>query len=317
VESLRQRFSKLGYAHVQSVLDPAEVRDLRDDIEVIFSASGPSGPDPVKRRLTPHEVLEHPSLYRLPFLDRVVSALREILAPYYVMIGDLSVHRNLFGASEPRRWHTDSVAERNRGYLLRRDYRFVNCGIFLQRNTRDYGGGISVLPGGHRYRFRTFVESVDHQIQDRITSRAIPRRAVMLPIEPGDFVAFHSRLPHAATFPERLGVESNGGTIHVPAMPRPELNKYVLYFSATNKREFADRYLASSEHQAEGEAAPTYVQDLFYMDYLRLAFPSSYPAQFVREARERRVQLASLPFARAERLSETYAEHVARRALAT
>lgn len=314
MESLRRRFSKLGYAHVQSVLDPAEVRALRDEIEGIFSASGPSGPNSVKRRLTPHEVLEHPSLYKLPFLDRIVSTLREILAPDYVMIGDVSIHRNLFGAAEPRRWHTDSVEERNRGYLLRRDYRFVNCGIFLQRNTRDYGGGISVLPGGHRYRFRTFIESVDHRIQDRITSRAIPRRGVMLPIEPGDFVAFHSRLPHAATFPERLDVKSNGGTLHVPVMPRPELNKYVLYFCATNKREFADRYLASSERQAEGEAAPTYVQDLFHMDYLRLSFPSSYPAPFVRETREKRVQVASLSDAGARRWGETYDEQVARRA---
>lgn len=313
MSDLRGSFLKSGYVHVRGVVDPATVEALREEIEEIYCRVGPAFGGGPRRMLTTHEVLQKPSLYRLPLIDKVVTTLREVLGRDYVMLGDMAVHRNLFGVGGNGHWHTDSVAERGQGYLLRRDYRFVNCGIYLQENTHEYGGGISVLPGGHRYWLRTFIESLDHRIQDHLTLRAIQRRAVMLPIQPGDFVAFHSRLPHAATVPEQISIRSASGTLHVAQMPRPELNKYVFYFTATNKREFAQCYLRSSERQAAREATPSYVQDFYFTDYLRLRFPSSYPEAFVREARARRVHVETLPADRARHWDAAYSEQVARR----
>ena len=107
------------------------------------------------------------------------------------MIPDFQIHRNLFGT-----WHVDSGAEKSAPYLHRKDYKFVKCGIYLQDNSKEWGGGIQLVPKSHLFPIKTQIRKLDHKIKSIRDKFSLKNNILDVPIKAGDFLAFDSRLLH-------------------------------------------------------------------------------------------------------------------------
>ena len=137
-----QFYEKNGYIVVPSALSRDEVSCLRVLLEKTFSQITKGSHQIPKRWLSPSEVLAIPEVYRVPIKEGIVNALKALLGESYTMFADFQVHRNIFGG-----WHIDSGSEGKALYLIKADYRFVKCGVFLQDNDPVSG---EVLGKPHR-----------------------------------------------------------------------------------------------------------------------------------------------------------------------
>ena len=303
-DNLNSRFEKNGYILVREALTPAEVTALRSVLADAFVGAN-DAKGKARRVLFPHEILSLDRVYSVVFKPKVVDALKEILGSSYTMFVDLMVQRNMFGHGPRQGWHTDSGSEGAAPYLFEPDYRFVKCGIFLQDNDPDWGGGIDVLPGGHKFPLRTSNHRVN--LKAKTVLNTFQRRLfpVQLKIAAGDFVAFDSRLPHTSTFPLRFQAGSVEND-HLNNMPSDK-TKFVIYWNSCRNQCAAD-FLRNSERRAEHEEIQGGHDELFFCDYLRLKFPESYPADFADQVRAAGIQVASLDEGAARIWSEKYDE---------
>lgn len=288
---LNQSFAVNGFVVVRGVLSPEEVIALRGLLEEQFSQTVVNPNEGPRRVMLPREILKVPELYLIPFKEKIIAALRQILEVNYTVFPDLMIQRNMFGCGPGKGWHVDSGSEGRNSYLLRPDYRFVKCGVFLQGNSREWGGGIDVLPGGHRFPLVTGNNDLNFRL--KVLSNRVRQRffGKMIDIKAGDFVAFDSRLPHISTWPNRLaGADvSNAQIKNVPS----DKTKFAIYWNACRKNSALD-FLKNSELRAEKEEIQGGHPELFFADYLRLKFPESYPADFVSAAKNAGLEVASL-----------------------
>jgi hypothetical protein len=284
-------FERNGYLVVPGVLSPKELSDLRTLLEDLFARTR-GGPDEVPRRvLLPCEIFAVPEIYSVVFKEPIVRSLKELLEPRYTVFPDLMVQRNMFGYGRRKGWHTDSGSEGRSPYLTKPDYRFVKCGLFLQDNNPAWGGAIDVLPGGHRFPLLTQNNDLNFKVKvlrNRVEQRLFGKT---LNIRAGDFVAFDSRLPHTSTWPRKLG-DAKIKNDHIKNVPGDK-TKFAVYWNACRSACTSD-FLRNSERRAEKEEIQGGHAELFFADYLRLKFPETYPADFVRSAMDAGLEVASL-----------------------
>ena len=79
------------------------------------------------------------TLYPKNMSINFVNATQSLFGSSYVLIPDLNVQKNACGG-----WHVDSGSEIPNRYLLAQDYMFAKCGVYLQGNTQEWGGGIDL-----------------------------------------------------------------------------------------------------------------------------------------------------------------------------
>jgi hypothetical protein len=163
----------------------------------------------------------------------------------------------------------------------------VKCGVFLQDNDAE-GGGLSVVPGGHRFPLRR------GGIGARFAAKALAnrwarRRAEQLPLRAGDALIFDFRLPHVSSRPRHGGPSRR--------------DKLVIYFNAAGK-ESAASYLEHVQRRAVVEERPG--GEVYWSDTLRRRWPSDYPSSLVRAAESSGTRLAALPADEARRWQHWY-----------
>lgn len=300
---LNKLFDRNGYVLVPGVLTPDEVLGLRRLLEEVFARSA-SGPDYVPRRmLFPSDVLRIREIYSISLRSAVVRALKDLLGPSYTMFPDFHVQRNMFGYGERKGWHTDAGSEGRADYLFLPTYRFVKCGVYLQDNTKHWGGGIDVICGGHKFPLSTANKMIDFSVK-RLSNRVGEFfGGETINIKAGDLVVFDSRLPHTSTWPRQLG-KAHIVNHQIHNLPQ-ERNKLVFYWNAC-RDEHMQNFLSHSERRAENEEIKVGAAELFFSDYLRLTYPQSYPSEFVQEAMSQGVQVASLDEQKAKQWEEKY-----------
>ena len=137
-----QSFKKNGFVIVKSVFTSSQVHFLRELSHNLINSNGS------KRQLMPSDTLKSEALSSLLFNEKIVNSLKESLGEELNYIPDITLHSNQFGYPG---WHTDSSSEVYNSYLQSESYKFAKCGIFLQDNTDSWGGGLEVLPRGHKY----------------------------------------------------------------------------------------------------------------------------------------------------------------------
>lgn len=279
---------------VPQVLGSREVEVLRDVLHDTFGAGAST-----KRLLLASHTLRIPEVYLLPFRERIVNALKQIVGGAYTMFANFNVQRNQFGG-----WHTDAASEGNAPYLLGSDYRFIKCGIFLQQDTRDWGGAIQVVPGGHRFPLGQWDTRVNFKLK-RIANHVGQKWfARPLDISAGDFVAFDYRLPHSATWPQPQNRgEVTDGTMAGIARDR---TKFAIYWDI-GSTECATNYLRHSAKRAEHEELGRKSLEPFFTDYLSLRFPDDYPRDFVSAVTAAGIHIATLDRAAASTWARRYA----------
>jgi hypothetical protein len=237
-----------------------------------------------------------------------VEILRAAMGDPLAYIPDLTLHHNMFGFPG---WHEDSGSEQTTGsaYLQSSSYRFAKCGVYLQDNTEEWGGGIMVVPGAHRYPIRSPFPVLNRKIKT-FTNRVMRTlNAVTVDVRAGDMVFFDSRLPHASTFPSRIPEPTREGTYHYPTEIPDEHAKLILYWDACNE-DMARDFMENSVRRARKEEAPDagVVSGVFYSDYLRRYFPDDYPDDFVSAATDSRVRIASLSKSDCSSMERNYQE---------
>lgn len=161
---VQKEFARTGAVILRGLLSTAEVSSLRAVIHDAFAPLDRRAGGRFVRALSAEMALRIPRVMECVVHPRVVAALKTILEPEYAIIPDFHVHRNmhdftdttrsithLFGLVGPG-WHHDAGSEGANPYLFDRNYRIVKCGLYLQDNTIEWGGGIETAPAGHKFR---------------------------------------------------------------------------------------------------------------------------------------------------------------------
>jgi hypothetical protein len=290
--SLDQQYRRDGFIHVRGALAADQVAAARTTIDAAFAAAGRP------KALLPDRCIAEPGIYRWLFQPRIVAALKEILEPSYSLIPTLTVAQNQFGMMTRRYlglkragWHVDSGSEGHAPWLLAPDYRFVKCGIYLQDNTADWGGGVDIVRGGHRFPLRTGNHRVDFGTKTLANHVGIVTAWQRVELKAGDFLAFDSRLPHRSTLPER-GITP----------PQP---KYVIYWDSC-RTAYAGPFIADRARRGAQEIAGG---ELLFAQMASLSFPHDYPPAFAERVAEAGIRVASAEPATVNALRERIAAH--------
>jgi hypothetical protein len=271
-----KNFKELGFVIVRSLLSSDEVESLRSFIQDKLALHGN------KRFIYCHQAYQYPELYLLPFKEKVVTTAKHILGEDLCYYPDMVVQYNSFGNPG---WHTDAGSEGYASYLLGPDYRFVKCGIYLQNNTLDLGGGIFAVPKAHKFPVRTGNPRVDFffkKLMEKLSIRfSFPLKPVRVDTKAGDLLIFDSRLPHAPTCPKNIHELKMDAKSYVTGIPK-ENGKMVIYWDASNKK-MKDDYLENIKRKAKSEKEG---DECHFSAQAKHYFPSDFADDFKSKARE-------------------------------
>lgn len=300
----QQHFNRYGYIHIRGALTPDEVASAREKVFDLFDVAAAETGKQV-RDLWPSLVYQQPWLYGLQFKPQIVKALRAILQPDYAVVPDLLVSRNQCGG-----WHWDSSPEGKQPYLYAPDYRFVKCGIYLQENTAEFGGGVDIVPGRHTWPVKTGNVNLDFKVKTAFDLFGQRFRAVRADLKPGDFLAFHSCLPHQSTQPTALMGNLRPGVTVLDDVAKDK-TKLVIYWDA-GRLGSLDGYMQNACRRAERELAGEAKDALtgghpFHAEMVAMRFPEDYPADFVELVRQNGLNVAGIDRGEALRMRERLA----------
>ncbi len=273
MSSLNEFFTKNGYVCV-NVFKPDEVEKLREIIEKINGTNRNIG-------YTSKYFMEFPELFIACVHNKIVSTLKEILEPNYQLLPDFTVDVERYGFNIPMgAWHLDCATEKPNRYLSEKNYRFVKCGIYLQNNSKEFGGGIDVMPGFRRF-IRTSNTDLDFKIKGRIEMYTRPLFSKTLDIKAGDFVAFDSRLPHRGTQPSKNIKKDKNNKLYYD---NQGMKKMVIYYNASRRR-YVQPYLKTWYEKS-------YLQNANNnLDFFNYKYPDSYPNVFLDELEKHQIDI--------------------------
>ena len=228
MESLVERFERVGYVVVDRVIGPSDVRALRSLFLPMFARKSAG--------VLQDTVLHYPQILDVLRTPRLVRALAMLLGEPFVVPPYSSVAYNGYGL-----FHTDTTGAELSGQRFHqdKDFRIVTVAIYLQDND-EHGGGIRLAPGSHtepdRYvglmrwkaaRRRLVEQSRLRRIMKRLSRDRFydwtrpfeeHERAVDVPSKAGDAVIWDLRMAHRAG-PRRTRA------------PAPEDGKLALFFN--------------------------------------------------------------------------------------
>jgi hypothetical protein len=260
-----------GYVIVRGVLAPGEIVRLRAVCARWFGTYR-------RADMLPSEFLGEPELARVPFSPPVVDALQQLLGSDYTTFPDFNVQSNKYGG-----WHRDNNSEGPADYLYAPDYLFVKCGVFLQDNDAERGGGIDVVPGGHRLRIGRAQSLLSRTLRWAYYKLSRP---LTVPVRAGDLVCFDSRLYHQSTWPRQVPERlRERDTVVLDTEPADA--KYVLYWDASRTNAHVASFVANGVRRSQDEA--------FHADVWSHQFPYGFPEAVVRTVRARGLRVASAP----------------------
>lgn len=299
---------------MRGALSPDEVAEARRDISAAMADFNAARGRSFSKALTPEAAFRDPRIFRWMFQPRIVAVLKQILEPSYAMLPTLSVAHNQVGLVAGRYlglkrpgWHIDSGAEGKQPYLADPAYRFVKCGIYLQDNTPEYGGGVDFVPGGHQFPIRTGNLEFDFKLKTLWNHFGIVFRAEIAPLEAGDFLAFDSRLPHRSTVPAAWHSRFTADDYQLGAVRDfpIEKTKYVIYWDSCRAR-CAESFLANCARRGESEIEAG--GGLYFAYSAGLFYPDDYAAEFVARVTAAGIRVATLDPARAHRFRDRWTD---------
>lgn len=264
---MRDIYDRDGFLLLPRVLTPNEVADMRALLDAEFQRLGATD------YLFFSETVQLSAIWKVMFHPSVVGACKAVLGDDFTVIPNINVQRNQFG--DPTDSHRDCDSESRMPYLTSPDYRFFKCGVYLQDNSREWGGGILITPGKHHFPLRTGYPRVDFRLKLARDYVAIKLGERWLDIKAGDVVMFDSRLPHASAFPSRYSLEQRVNYVRLHVLPR-ERTKYVVYWDACSTRPYALGFMKNSARRAAAE--------ITFCNYVRLRYPDDYPPEYLRAA---------------------------------
>ena len=293
--NLNDHFQRYGYIHLKSVLTASEVEDLRRYLHAYFKTRSNSPSIQSKFSIQQREMLEDQNLWRVILLEPIINGLKEILEQNFTIIPDFNITKNLFRITGAG-WHWDSSSEGKQSYLYDPTYRFVKCGVYLQENTAEFGGGVDIAPGFHKFPLTSKNNNLNFKVKTLfdIAGKTLFSKRVRL--DPGDFLAFHSCLPHRTTIPQTLlnnQTDEDRSANQIHDIP-DEYTKYVFYWDACRSKWSEDFFQNSIRRAYEEELTVADRKQFLFTESVSLRFPEDYPKIFFEAVRSTGVQIKSL-----------------------
>lgn len=208
----REGFDRNGYLILRGQADAGQlerlqnaVRDalggrqppfeLETDVQYPGSPEGPDAPggDTIRRLLDAYD--RDPEFRRWAEQGVLVEAVSELLRsnPVYLALS----HHNCVMTKHPEyssetHWHQDSR------YWSFQQANLISAWLALGTEVQA-NGGMQVIPGTHRISFdRGRYDEAEFLRPDLPENQALIEQAVLVELNPGDLLLFHSRLFHAA-----------------------------------------------------------------------------------------------------------------------
>jgi hypothetical protein len=179
------------------------------------------------------------------------------------------------------------------------DYRVIKCGLYLQDNDPEFGGGIDVVPGSHNLFFRTGMNRLDGKARLFKGKLGIIFNNKTVPIKKGDAVIFDSFLLHASTNPKRMFknlTENEKKTNYFSSIPLQN-TKLTMYFDACRSR-FASPFMNVAVQRAKKELESANHErtnnNLGFCDQISFLFESNYPKEFLEKIKKQGLKFALL-----------------------
>lgn len=255
-DSLAERaefFSRHGYLVAPDLLTPEQVEELRYVCGEMYHATGQP------ESFSSHFLAEQ-RLARIPFQKGVVELLSRIVGPGYTVYPNFTMRTKLYVP-----WHVDNGFIRADHTVSQAD--FVQCAIYLQKNSEVYGGGLDVVPGSHRLPATTDPEE--------LVERA--RGELVVASGPGDLVLWDSRLLHRSTPPLLTTFETKFGIHWTVSRRDAQAKPYLNHLASRARRELNGRAVTVPRFE----------------DMQTIRFPGDYPREVVESVREHGLHVAS------------------------
>jgi hypothetical protein len=250
-------FNKNGYLLLNDCFSETEIENLRKKIKKISNNNK-------NTYLLTSLCLKEKEIYETIFNKRLVEAYKEIIQEEVYLIPELHVQINQFPNNSRSGWHYDGQSERKNAYLKAINRKFFRVGIYLQDNSLNYGGGIDIIKSDL---FKKIPFKINNLIEKKIINFYSLFFSKTIQSKKGSVVFFDSRLPHKGTYPKKNMYDKNFQ------------DKYTIYFQVGN-REHCKYFLKNSiERTFQGYNNVNVAT--YFLDYLKLKFPSEYPSEFV------------------------------------
>lgn len=271
--NLEKIFKKQGYVKIQNVLDIEQVNKLRNHLKkkINFSKN--------KNLINIYECIQDEKIYKLVAEQKIASLSKIIFGENYY-INELEVQYNSFPSKKNPGYHYDAQSERKYEYLKNEDYKFAKWGIYLQKNTIKYGGGLSVLPGSHKFLpvFKNKSEKYIKFLMGKLGTR--------INTNPGDAILFDSRLLHTGTSHQCNNKQDFNEFIK-------DNEKIVIYWNVTNKK-YSDKYLKNNLNRCFKDEMTKKIDLPYFSESLKLYFPDDYNENIKKFLFENSINFSSL-----------------------
>jgi hypothetical protein len=278
---IKRKFDRDGYVTIPKVIDSQRVIELRNYLDGVFK----SGKEPNTK-----DFFSNPSLYTIPFQDKVINALKLLLGEEAIVLyPNFNVRKNVFTD-----WHIDGAFVGTDDLLQSNNFKHVQCILYLQKNTEQMGGGLDVVPRSHHLLFNRFKNN--NKISNwLVTYRNRRYEPVSIDYELGDLIVFHSKLIHRGT------QNKSGANL--------ENSKYGIFWAASkddnahlsrHRHFFNKTYRELAELTNTGEKMDTLEQYKILKTQLRLKnvlnfkFPNDYPAEIRNLVSKHKINIADL-----------------------
>jgi hypothetical protein len=201
-------FLENGYKKIRNVWSRQQVSEMRAECDRLSPNSYPFETKFISYVFDKSPVLRN-LILRNP---KVLQELRAALGEDFVLIDEHGLHDCSYFSS----WHCDTSSPEWRGLTFRRDpdFNLIQCAVYLQPNTTEFGGGLTLVPKSHlkgdpwgvetnfatrllNKLSRSFMLDSDYKSHKPLLTRGSVPEMVMS--SEGDFVFFDMRIWHKST----------------------------------------------------------------------------------------------------------------------
>lgn len=204
-------FNQKGFLLVPNVLSLEEVTFLRKRISEIFETGEWKKSTYNTERVLAEVYSVFPEFIDITLKKEVIEILTDLCGTIPVLMPETGIHHQFYTG-----WHKDTSTMEKAGetFHLQNDCLLLQCGFYLQDNSKTFGGGLTVMEGSHNTSDSFITTNIEHSFLDKVKiktglyseekNRKInPHRhkIIDIPSKAGDFVIFNMKTNHRATQP--------------------------------------------------------------------------------------------------------------------
>jgi hypothetical protein len=202
----KEFFDEYGFALFKNVFSKDEILLMRAQLRSLISmpSSFPGDWDngQIFKSLRADIFNRNENLQWIFLKQELSDALRKVIGNEIAFVPEMVFHYMGFG-----NWHKDTTSQENANvnFHYEPDSIGVECAIYLQDNSDEFGGGLDVIPGSHKMKFDPFIKPKG--IAEKIISKVIKndiqeecsKKTFRIYSEAGDFIIFNKKLNHRSS----------------------------------------------------------------------------------------------------------------------